>query len=93
MDPEVDKLIQAIEILVGWRSNLKAGRSDPKIKERPLGVRHSTSLPTTTCSPSSVVSSAAAGQQPPSWRTGAVVAPSATSPSQMSSGVNRAGLP
>jgi hypothetical protein len=48
MDPEVSQLVQAIQVLVGWKTNFKTRRADSKIEERPLGTRHPSSLPTTT---------------------------------------------
>ena len=47
MDPEIGKLIQLIQLHIAWKANLKTGRADPKIKERPLGFRHPSSLPRT----------------------------------------------
>ena len=44
MDPEIGKLIQLIQLHIAWKANLKTGRADPKIKERPLGFRHASSL-------------------------------------------------
>jgi hypothetical protein len=32
MDAEVGKLIQAIQVRVGWKTNLETGRADSKVK-------------------------------------------------------------
>lgn len=45
MDSEVDELIEAIEVGVGREANLQTGRADPKIEQRPLGIRHESILP------------------------------------------------